>query len=850
MKKNIIYKLVIFISFCLFAINVNSQQVNTMYFMDNVPYRNYLNPAFQPYSNFYLGFPVFGFSQFGVGNNSLTLKDFAFKDANGNPILFLNPNGSVDNFYNTLNAVTSFKTDVQLNLLNFGFRTGKAYWNFSITEKVDAQVGLPKDFMKLLLYGTPNMENNVYDLKNLGVDMSAYTEIGLGYAREINDKWNVGAKLKFLAGTANVNTAIQNLDLNAGIEQWTLKGQGSMNVAIPGNLQIGNNFQSFNYTKPSGPTDFIQPCGMGAGVDLGVTFKPVKELILSAALIDLGFINWNKNVNNVGFTTDYTFTGLGTIDAEKNMDPQVLSDSILTAFKNSSKTSQSTNAYTTYTSPKLNVGIEYGFFDNKLSVGVLSRTIKHNDVYDEELTASINGKPIDWFDLSVSYSIFNGRMSNIGAGLGLRIGIIHWFLSADYIPLRYASIGNPVSLGPVTINPIAPYNTKGINLAFGASFVFGNRKDKDKDGVVDRKDKCPETPFGVIVDKKGCPVDTDGDGVPDYLDKCPNTPPEAYSQIDQNGCPLDTDGDGVPDYLDKCPGTPNAAIGFIDKEGCPLDTDKDGVSDYLDKCPNTPDGVVVDSVGCPLDKDGDGVPDYLDLCSDTPKAAIGFVDKNGCPFDTDGDGIPDYLDLCANTPLEAHGFIDKNGCLLDSDDDGVPDYQDKCSNTPIEAHGKVDENGCPRDTDGDSIPDYLDNCPTIPGVASNKGCPEIKKEVRTLFLKALQGIQFETGKTIIKKTSFAILNQIAQVLINNPSYLIEVRGHTDNVGKPATNLIMSEQRASAVRDYLIAKGVDGVRMTSHGFGDTLPVASNKTTVGKAKNRRVEFVVTFEATPSK
>jgi outer membrane protein OmpA-like peptidoglycan-associated protein len=843
MKTNIINKLVIFISFCLFAMNVNSQQVNTMYFMDNVPYRNYLNPALQPYSNFYLGFPVIGFSQFGFGNNSLTLKDFAYKDANGNPILFLNPNGSVDNFYNALNAVTSLKADVQLNLLTFGFRTGRAYWNFSITEKEDAQVGFPKDFMKLLLYGTPDQTNNTYDLKNLGFDMSVYTEIGLGYARKINDKWDVGAKLKFLAGSANINTSIQNLDLQAGIDQWSVKGQGSMNVSIPGNLTIGNNFSSFSYNPPTGPADFIQPSGMGAGIDIGLTFKPIKQLTVSAALIDLGFINWNSNTHNIGFNTDYTFTGLGTITANTNIDPQVLSDSILNALKNSAVTTNTTNAYTTYTSPKLNVGIEYGFFDNRLTLGLLSRTIKHNSVYDEELTASINGKPIDWFDLSASYSIFNGRMSNIGVGLGLRSGILHWFLAADYVPLHYGSIdlgnGSPIPTAYV------PYNTKGVNVAFGISFVFGNRKDADKDGVVDRKDKCPDTPFGVIVDKKGCPVDTDGDGVPDYLDKCPGTPPEAYSKIDEHGCPLDTDGDGVPDYLDKCPDTPKAAIGFTDKDGCSLDTDKDGVPDYMDKCPDTPAGVAVDSAGCPFDTDGDGVPDYKDLCPETPKAAIGMVDKNGCPLDTDGDGVPDYLDLCPNTPLEAHGFIDKNGCVLDTDGDGVPDYLDKCANTPIEARGKVDQNGCPRDIDGDGIPDYLDKCPSIPGVAENNGCPEVKKEVKALFKKALQGIQFETGKADIKPFSFPLLNQIANILILNPTYLIEIQGHTDNVGKPEMNLNLSDRRAESVRQYLISKGIDEKRMTSHGYGDTKPVATNKTSKGRALNRRVEFVVTFE-----
>jgi outer membrane protein OmpA-like peptidoglycan-associated protein len=183
--------------------------------------------------------------------------------------------------------------------------------------------------------------------------------------------------------------------------------------------------------------------------------------------------------------------------------------------------------------------------------------------------------------------------------------------------------------------------------------------------------------------------------------------------------------------------------------------------------------------------------------------------------------------------------------LLDTDGDGVADYLDKCPGTPVEARGKVDQNGCPRDTDGDGIPDYLDKCPTIVGVAANNGCPEIKKEVRTLFQKALQGIQFESAKYVIKPVSYGILNQIANVLILNNSYLIEIQGHTDNAGKPETNLILSDKRAEAVRLYLASKGIDEKRMSSKGYGDTKPVASNKTSKGKALNRRVEFVVSFE-----
>jgi len=119
-------------------------------------------------------------------------------------------------------------------------------------------------------------------------------------------------------------------------------------------------------------------------------------------------------------------------------------------------------------------------------------------------------------------------------------------------------------------------------------------KDTDVDGVLDFRDKCPNTPKGVRVDPLGCPLDTDGDGVYDYIDKCPLTPRGVT--VDQEGCSLDSDGDGVSDFKDKCPDTPMGVEVSI--AGCPLDTDEDLVYDYLDRCPNTPRGAFVNKVGC------------------------------------------------------------------------------------------------------------------------------------------------------------------------------------------------------------------------------------------------------------
>lgn len=170
-------------------------------------------------------------------------------------------------------------------------------------------------------------------------------------------------------------------------------------------------------------------------------------------------------------------------------------------------------------------------------------------------------------------------------------------------------------------------NVLNYQFLLGYAWGFGAPPaDTDGDGVIDRRDKCPDTPRGAKVDLTGCPSDADGDGVFDGLDTCPDTP--KGWPVDGKGCPLDSDADGVADGADKCPNTPRGAK--VDAAGCPVDSDRDGVPDGLDRCPDTPAGTKVDANGCPVDSDGDGVLDNADKCPDTPRGTQ--VDPTGCPI--------------------------------------------------------------------------------------------------------------------------------------------------------------------------------------------------------------------------
>ncbi|HLM47091.1 MAG TPA: OmpA family protein, partial [Myxococcaceae bacterium] len=236
-----------------------------------------------------------------------------------------------------------------------------------------------------------------------------------------------------------------------------------------------------------------------------------------------------------------------------------------------------------------------------------------------------------------------------------------------------------------------------------------------------------------------------------------------------------------------------------------------------------------------IDSDGDGVPDSRDKCPTEAEDADGFQDSDGCPEpDNDGDGVVDGEDQCPN----AAGDKARGGCL-DSDGDGVPDGQDLC---PAKA-GPADYDGCP-DADGDEVPDNVDRCPEESGPPENDGCPIDNPPlvvVESDRIRIKGNILFETGSANIQKQSLKLLDEVAVVLARNPELgPVVIEGHTDNVGSDKLNLNLSQRRAQSVMDYLISKDIAAQRLRAKGFGESRPIATNATPLGRAKNRRVDF----------
>ena len=233
----------------------------------------------------------------------------------------------------------------------------------------------------------------------------------------------------------------------------------------------------------------------------------------------------------------------------------------------------------------------------------------------------------------------------------------------------------------------------------------------------------------------------------------------------------------------------------------------------------------------PKDKDGDGVMDKVDACPDV----VGPAENNGCPWpDTDGDQVLDKDDNC---PEEA-GVIENKGCPWeDTDNDSILDKDDNC---PEEA-GAVENNGCPwPDTDGDGVLDKDDDCVEIVGTVANNGCPEVTIEVQKTLNEYAKTILFNFGKSTIQTASTNVLVDIIGILNEYPNAKFTVEGHTDSIGSVSANQKLSEARALAVKNFLIEKGIDADRLTSIGYGESKPIATNMYKDGRAQNRRVEI----------
>ncbi len=720
--------------------------------------------------------------------------------------------------------------NIQIDLLQFAFHFNKKNsLGFSIKAKEVFNILNLDPKLAILAQNDLNVQslwNQKFNEELVRVSQMSWLEYGVNYGHVIKDEgehfMKAGATLKFLAGYTSAYVYTSNFDYGLNNADTTFFLKGDFNYGYSRNLDdVGGSLNSLGLPKMASK--------LGLGGDLGFVYEwrpnfadhqfemdNVKgiwrksqnkyKLRAGASILDLGGMRFQKGeltrdlkVNKTVAFDINTFTGANSL---YNFDSIVDS---LTTFDPTSftKDPNSKDSYYMNTPTTLGLSVDYHiwkiFYVN--ASGILNLNRK-KDAHAIRVPNQISITPsldYSWFGLHFpfSYNSYSGAKQGLAARLG------------------------PVTLGWVDMRSLfAKGKIYGAELyaSMRIPILFGEPNDKDDDHVSDKLDECKDVPG--IWSFNGCP-DTDGDGVKDSEDTCPND----AGLVELKGCP-DKDGDKIPDIEDECPTVPGIAY----FKGCP-DVDNDTIMDLVDDCPDVA-GLKIFN-GCP-DRDKDGVKDGDDLCPDN----AGPIANQGCP-DSDNDGIYDFVDTC---PIE-FGPKENNGCPWpDTDKDGLLDKDDDCPNLA----GPMSNKGCPLiDTDKDGVLDKDDDCPSVPGIKANKGCPEIKKEEQEILNTAFEDLEFNTGNAIIKQESYASLDRLAALLVKKQAWKLSVSGHTDSQGDDAKNMILSKQRAEAVKAYLASKGVAPERLKTFFYGETKPIATNDTPEGRQKNRRVEMKVLFE-----
>ena len=451
------------------TLSANAQFLRTSYFMEGTHYRQQLNPALTPTKG-YFNLPVIGAVNATVGSTSLGYQDIIDIIDDGDDF-YTKPD-----FMNRLKDNNKLNVNFSTEILSAGWYKGKNFWSFNIGLRTDIGANLTKNmftFLNEMETVEENWRNSNYDISGQQLNINAYTEIGLGLSRQINSRLTVGARVKALLGIGNMELKLNRVAMSANlpsdqqINQWS--SESYWNSMTPSqaaqaaqelkdkfnnyhaNLTVGaelkSSFKGLELQEEEGKdyvTDFdfdsgkLGIAGYGFGIDLGASYKILDNLTVSASVLDLGFISWSKSSTKIASANPDPIDIKGSTyanmvdpnnpntvmnavnqlqnDAQGYMDRvtngDVLDYDMLQLEVSDAKESRKSRLAST-----LVLGAEYGFFNNKLAVGVLSTTRFVQPDALTELTFSANYRPKSWFNVALSYSAIQSAGKSFGLGL-------------------------------------------------------------------------------------------------------------------------------------------------------------------------------------------------------------------------------------------------------------------------------------------------------------------------------------------------------------------------------------------------------------------------------------------------
>lgn len=443
----------------------SAQELRTSYFMETSNFRHQMNPAL-------LDSPYFGmfFSNINVGmTGNIGAKQFIF-DTNGLPgytgnyryTTFMDPNVDAKTFLNKLHDKNRFDLYLNYNLFSVGFKAWGGVNLLELNLRSNTNLTLPKGLFE---FAKTAGEKEHYEFGGLGMRTQNYMELALGHSRDINKQWRVGGKLKFLIGAAYADFTADNVTLDMTEDAWRIQSNAQVKASLLKSDVIHedpskNSADGRPRVKELDNFGFSLP-GFGMALDLGVTYKPIENLTLSAAITDLGFISW-KNTHHASSQGDYTFDGFNNIyigsdkDQTEDIDDQFdqIGDDLEEMF---SVYDDGTKTATQALAATLNVGAEYKLpaYD-KLKFGFLYTSRIHGKYSWHQGMLNVGVRPVKWFECNVNGAVTSTGVT-AGGMLSLKAPHFNFYIAADRFFSKMGKQG-------------VPLNSSNGNITFGMTF--------------------------------------------------------------------------------------------------------------------------------------------------------------------------------------------------------------------------------------------------------------------------------------------------------------------------------------------------------------------------------------------
>ena len=455
--------------FCVICCTLHAQISNTLYF-DKQNYRqHHLNPSFQPQGKLYVGVPLASTIAAGGGNTDLTLTDvFKTKEINGEQktLLFFDKNVMAsDEFLNAIHGREQLHAAYRVDLFDAGYRiNNKVFVSLTVSNKMESSISIPKEFIKFFFEGMENGEKFDFGLEKMAIAATLYSEVAGGVSLKVDENLSLGAKAKFLIGHANVSSNLRNLHLSASENEWQASGNASLRITTP-TMEITTTETNRVSGLKSKGGKVTKAQGHGFAIDAGANFQASPELKISASVLDLGFLAWTGNVQELNPREQFSYKGIEYEVSEDNSTSGWW-EPYKRKFKRLLKKNEDPKNYTTWLSAKLLLAGEYSLMDDMFSIGALSKTYFVRKATREELVLSANFRPIEFFSGTFTYTLFDG-WNNIGIGLNGNAGPINLYAAIDHIPLRYAHMsGHKI-----------PCYVRDTRVTLGMGVVIGYKRD-------------------------------------------------------------------------------------------------------------------------------------------------------------------------------------------------------------------------------------------------------------------------------------------------------------------------------------------------------------------------------------